>query len=191
MYCYLRYLKYNFYKTTGLIVALGFAFPFYQILTNRNIQQPHPIENRENEPLRIEEVPKTTHRAIKPKKSSKKALKVLPASKSNEDSFEDDSLEKLKLRKISKMAPKSLPALKANEDSFEDLNAGGDFETCDSNSASSTDDEEIASINGSDDNKLNILPSIIDIDGNQYVKINNKTYLLQPAADITLENAES
>ena len=31
----------------------------------------------------------------------------------------------------------------------------------------------------------------IDIDGKQYVKINNKTYLLQPAADITLENAES
>ena len=186
MYCYLRYLKYNFYKTTGLIVALGFAFPFYQILTNRNIQQPHPIENRENEPLRIEEVPKTTHRAIKPKKSSKKPLKVLPAAKPNED-----SMEKLKPRKISKMAPKSLLAAKPSEESFEDLNAGGDFDFCDSNSASNIDNEEIASIDESEGNKVKILPSIpsiIDTDGKQCDKINNKTYLL---TELKLKNDES
>ena len=129
----------------------------FKIVKNRIKEQPEAVENRENEPLRIEEVPKTTPRAIKPRKSSK-------------------------------MAPKILPAVKASEESFKDLNADGDFEACDSNSASSIDDEETASVDGSEGNKMNNLLSIFEKDGKQCVKINNKTYSL---TELKLENDES
>ena len=95
-----------------------------------------------------------------------------PAIKSNED-----LLGKLMLRQLLKMAQKSLPALKASEESFEDFNADGDFEASDSNSASSSDNEETASVDGSQGNKVKILPSIINIDGKQYVEINNNKYV--------------
>ena len=138
---------------------MGYAFPFYRVIElfrsrKQTPQQPEALEYRE--PLRIEEVSKTTPRAIKPN---------------------EDLLGKLMLRQWLKMA-QNLPALKASEESFDDSGADVDFESSDSNSASSIDDEEIASIDRSEGNKTNILPSIIEIDGKQCVKINNKTYLL-------------
>ena len=84
-----------------------------------------------------------------------------------------------------------MPAKKSKEDSFEDLNAGGDFEASDSNFAISSDDEGTASSDSGESNKPNILPSIINIDGKQYVKINNKLYLLQPATDLKPEKDKS